>query len=237
MRGASAKRWRGAASCSSWPDPEPARQVARHSTRRAVMARRACRARRCTPLARRSTGPGAADDRLGRWANTMPGIGLVRSRRCGARAARKRNVAFHPTCSSASSCRRTARAGCRAAGITNQPLPGIVWIQLPWADARRAASGRSNRRDAGRVGLGGGRRKFWLPARGWFCGVSSIERVWLSYTVSDQNFASGMPLGSVTLGLRAVEELLVRRPGTRAGTANRFPGSRIAIAGVMPVMP
>jgi len=29
--------------------------------------------------------------------------------------------------------------------------------------------------------------------------VSSIERVWLSYSVKDQKFASGMPFGSFTL--------------------------------------
>ena len=118
----------------------------------------------------------------------------------------------------------------------NHPLPGIVWIQLPSATPA-GCSGREV--DGGRtvrVGVGGrASDSDWLPARGNRCGVTSSERVWLSYSVNDQNRASGMSggkrhgvrLGAVEVRLVRVherDEVLAADPGEAHGHGRRDPG-------------
>ena len=75
----------------------------------------------------------------------------------------------------------------------------------------------------------------WLPARGYRCGVASIERVWLSYSVSDQNRAWGMSGGSVTV----YDVAPSKKAFFESMKATRYwlpiPVRRMAIAGVIPV--
>ena len=67
--------------------------------------------------------------------------------------------------------------------------------------------------------------------------MTSIERVWLSYRVSDQKRAWGMSGGNITrVRLRPVEELLVRVhegdevPGADAGEAHGHGGGEAGVA-------
>ena len=72
------------------------------------------------------------------------------------------------------------------------------------AAARGEVDDLSSRSDAGFGSWWTGEYDYWLPAgRGCPAAVSDEHRwlreVWLSYSVSDQKFASGIPLGNVTL--------------------------------------
>ncbi len=75
----------------------------------------------------------------------------------------------------------------------------------------------------------------WLPARGYRCGVASMERVWLSYSVIDQKRAWGMSGGSVTVYDLAPSKNSLLESMKAARYWLPIPVRRMAMAGVIPV--
>jgi hypothetical protein len=74
----------------------------------------------------------------------------------------------------------SSSSGLYSRRITNQPLPGVVWIQLPRLTPSGCRGPKYTVVTPAASASAAGDGKPWLPARGWRCGVSSIERVWLS---------------------------------------------------------
>jgi hypothetical protein len=116
-------------------------------------------------------------------------------------------------------------------------LPGTVWIQLPSATPSRRSGPKWIVVAPSALASAAGVGKRWLPARGNRCSVWSIERVWLSYSVSDQKRAAGMSGGSVTVYASA--------PSKKSPSASLNPTRycepmftrRMHMAGVIPVYP
>ena len=70
----------------------------------------------------------------------------------------------------------------------NQPLPGIVCTQFCSKPAGALGPNQTSTEPSALVLM----PLFWLLTLGAFWSVCSIERVWLSYTITDQKSFTGI---------------------------------------------